>query len=312
MSETTVRVAVVQAGSIPFDTDACVEKVVRLTADATAKGAKLVLFPEAFVAGYPKGLNYGLVVGARDPAGREEFRLYLDSAIKVPGPHTERMGEAAAAGGCYLVVGVIERELGTCYCTVLFFGPDGALLGKHRKLMPTALERMIWGFGDGSTLTAVDSPYGRIGSVICWENYMPMLRMAMYAKDVALYCAPTADDRDTWLPTMRHVALEGRCFVLTACQFLRKRDFPASVRVSLGDAPEAVLMRGGSAIVSPLGRVLAGPHFDGETILTADLDLGDIGRGKFDFDVAGHYARPDVFTLTVNEAPMKAVVKREP
>ena len=312
MNASTVRVAVVQAGSIPFDTDACVEKVVRLTADATAKGAKLVLFPEAFVAGYPKGLNYGLVVGARDPAGREEFRLYLDSAIKVPGPHTERMGEAAAAGGCYLVVGVIERELGTCYCTVLFFGPDGALLGKHRKLMPTALERMIWGFGDGSTLTAVDSPYGRIGSVICWENYMPMLRMAMYAKDVALYCAPTADDRDTWLPTMRHVALEGRCFVLTACQFLRKRDFPASVRVSLGDAPEAVLMRGGSAIVSPLGKVLAGPAFDGETILTADLDLGDIGRGKFDFDVAGHYARPDVFTLTVNETPMKAVVKREP
>ena len=312
MNASTVRVAVVQAGSIPFDTGACVEKVVRLTADATAKGAKLVLFPEAFVAGYPKGLNYGLVVGARDPAGREEFRLYLDSAIKVPGPHTERMGEAAAAGGCYLVVGVIERELGTCYCTVLFFGPDGALLGKHRKLMPTALERMIWGFGDGSTLTVVDSPYGRIGSVICWENYMPMLRMAMYAKDVALYCAPTADDRDTWLPTMRHVALEGRCFVLTACQFLRKRDFPASVRVSLGDAPEAVLMRGGSAIVSPLGKVLAGPAFDGETILTADLDLGDIGRGKFDFDVAGHYARPDVFTLTVNEAPMKAVVKREP
>ena len=312
MNASTVRVAVVQAGSIPFDTDACVEKVVRLTADATAKGAKLVLFPEAFVAGYPKGLNYGLVVGARDPAGREEFRLYLDSAITVPGPHTERMGEAAAAGGCYLVVGVIERELGTCYCTVLFFGPDGALLGKHRKLMPTALERMIWGFGDGSTLTAVDSPYGRIGSVICWENYMPMLRMAMYAKDVALYCAPTADDRDTWLPTMRHVALEGRCFVLTACQFLRKRDFPASVRVSLGDAPDAVLMRGGSAIVSPLGKVLAGPAFDGETILTADLDLGDIGRGKFDFDVAGHYARPDVFTLTVNEAPMKAVVKREP
>jgi nitrilase len=311
MSESTVRVAVVQAGSIPFDTNACVDKVVRLTADAAATGAKLVLFPEAFVAGYPKGLSYGLVVGARDAAGREEFRIYLDSAIEVPGLHTQRMGEAAAAGKCFLVVGVIERELGTCYCTVLFFGPDGALLGKHRKLMPTALERMIWGFGDGSTLTAVDSPWGRIGSVICWENYMPMLRMAMYAKNVALYCAPTADDRDTWLPSMRHVALEGRCFVLTACQFIRKRDFPASVRVSLGDSPDAVLMRGGSAIVSPLGKVLAGPHFDGETILTADLDLAEIGRAKFDFDVAGHYARPDVFTLTVNEAPMKAVVVRD-
>jgi nitrilase len=305
-----VRVAVVQAGSVPFDTEACVDKAVRLTADAAATGAKVVLFPEAFIAGYPKGLSYGLVVGARDPVGREEFRLYLDAAIEVPGIHTLRLGEAAAAAGVYLVIGVIERELGTCYCTVLFFGPDGSLLGKHRKLMPTALERMIWGFGDGSTLTVVDSPYGRIGSVICWENYMPMLRMAMYAKNVALYCAPTADDRDTWLSSMRHVALEGRCFVLSACQFLRRKDFPDTVRVSLGESPDAVLMRGGSAIIGPLGNVLAGPDFEGETILTAELDLGDIGRGKFDFDVAGHYSRPDVFRLIVNEAPMSAVETR--
>ncbi len=306
----SVRVAVVQAGSVPFDSDACVDKAVRLIADAAATGAKLVLFPEAFITGYPKGLNYGLVVGARDPAGREEFRLYLDAAIDVPGAQTQRLGEAAATHGVYVVMGAIERERGTCYCTVLFFAPDGRLAGKHRKLMPTALERMIWGFGDGSTLTVVDSPYGRIGSVICWENYMPMLRMAMYAKNVALYCAPTADDRETWLPTVRHIALEGRCFVLSACQFLRKRDFPPNVRVSLGDTPDAVLMRGGSAIVSPLGKVLAGPHFEGETILTADLDLDDIGRGKFDFDVAGHYSRPDVFQLLVNEAAAPAVVTR--
>ena len=305
-----VRVAVVQAGSVPFDTAACVDKAVRLTADAAATGAKVVLFPEAFIAGYPKGLSYGLVVGARDPVGREEFRLYLDAAIEVPGIHTLRLGEAAAAAGVYLVIGVIERELGTCYCTVLFFGPDGSLLGKHRKLMPTALERMIWGFGDGSTLTVVDSPYGRIGSVICWENYMPMLRMAMYAKNVALYCAPTADDRDTWLSSMRHVALEGRCFVLSACQFLRRKDFPDTVRVSLGESPDAVLMRGGSAIIGPLGNVLAGPDFEGEAILTAELDLGDIGRGKFDFDVAGHYSRPDVFRLIVNEASMSPVETR--
>jgi nitrilase len=309
-SARTLRAAVVQAGSVPFDTDACIDKAIGLTVQAAAAGAKLVILPEAFVPGYPKGLNYGLVVGARDPLGREEFRQYLDAAIAVPGPHTQRLGEAAAAQRCYLVIGVVERELGTCYCTVLFFGPDGALLGKHRKLMPTAMERMIWGFGDGSTLTVIDSPYGRIGAVICWENYMPMLRMAMYAKNVALYCAPTADDRDTWLPSMRHVALEGRCFVLTACQFLRRSDFPASVRVALGDTPDAVLMRGGSAIVSPLGQVLAGPHFDGETILTADLDLDEIGRGKFDFDAAGHYSRPDVFQLIVNEKPMAAVVAK--
>jgi nitrilase len=310
-AETSVKVAVVQAGAVLFDTEACIDKAVQLIGRAAGEGARVILFPEAFVPGYPKGLNYGLVVGARDPIGREEFRLYLDAAIAVPGPQTQRLGDAAQAHGCYVVIGVIERELGTCYCTALFFGPDGALLGKHRKLMPTALERMIWGFGDGSTLTVVDSPYGRIGSVICWENYMPMVRMAMYAKNVALYCAPTADDRDTWLASMQHVALEGRCFVLTACQFFRKRDFPPSVRQSLGDSPDAILMRGGSAIISPLGKVLAGPHYEGETILTATLDLHDIGRGKFDFDVAGHYSRPDIFQLSVNESPQRPVVVKQ-
>ena len=313
MTSTTnmdVRVAVVQAASVPFDTPACVQKAIALIGDAASTGAKVIVFPEAFITGYPKGLNYGLVVGARDEAGREEFRLYLEAAIEVPGPETLLLGKAAASHGCYVVIGVIERELGTCYCTALFFGPNGDLLGKHRKLMPTALERMIWGFGDGSTLTVVESPYGRIGSVICWENYMPMLRMAMYSKNVSLYCAPTADDRDTWLPSMRHVALEGRCFVLTACQFLRRKDLPDTVRVSLGETPDSVLMRGGSAIISPFGKVLAGPHFDGETILTADLDLKEIGRGKFDFDVAGHYSRPDVFQLTVNESPARPVVRK--
>jgi nitrilase len=310
VKETTVRVAVVQAGSVPFDSRSGVDKAIGILAEAAGMGAKVVVFPEAFITGYPKGLNFGLVVGARDPAGREEFRLYMDAAIDVPGPETERLGEAALVHDCYLVIGVIEREGGTCYCTILFFAPDGLLVGKHRKLMPTALERMIWGFGDGSTLTVVDSPYGRIGSVICWENYMPLLRMAMYSKQVALYCAPTADDRDTWLPSMQHIALEGRCFVLTACQFIRKREFPTTVRVLLGSSGDEVLMRGGSAIISPLGRVLAGPCFDSETILTADLDLNDLGRAKFDFDVAGHYARPDVFQLIVNEAPMVPVLTK--
>lgn len=304
----TVRAAVIQAGSVPFNTAACIEKALRLIEEAAEKGAQVVLFPEAFLTGYPKGLTFGLVVGARDPEGRDEFQIYLDAAIAVPGPETRRLGEAAARSGCYVVIGVIEREFGTCYCTVLFFGPDGRLLGKHRKVMPTAQERTIWGFGDGSSLTVVDSPFGRIGSVICWENYMPLLRMAMYSKNVALYCAPTVDDRETWLSSMRHIALEGRCFVLTACQFLSRKDFPDSVRVSLGDGPDSVLIRGGSAIINPLGQVLAGPVFDCETMLLADLDLADIGRGKFDFDVVGHYSRPDIFRLSVNEAPMPPVV----
>jgi nitrilase len=205
----------------------------------------------------------------------------------------------------------MEREFGTQYCTALHFGPDGTLLAKHRKLMPTAGERLAWGFGDGSTLPVIDTPIGRIGSVICWENYMPMLRMAMYSKGVTLYCAPTADDRETWLPTMRHIALEGRCFVLTTCQVVKRRDFPKDYRCTISDDPEAILMRGGAAIIDPLGKLLAGPAFDEEALLTAELDLDDLDRGKFDFDAVGHYARPDIFTLLVNEEPQRAVSSKK-
>jgi len=225
----------------------------------------------------------------------------------VPGPEVDRMAKLAREHRLHLVVGAIERKGGTLYCTVLFFSDEGTYLGKHRKLMPTAAERLVWGFGDGSTLPVLDTRLGRLGAVICWENYMPLLRMAMYSKGVQIYCAPTADDRETWLPTLRHIALEGRCFVLSACQVMRRRDFPENYRCSISDEPDAMLMRGGSTIVDPLGTVLAGPVFDEETLLTAELDLGALARAKFDFDVAGHYARPDIFSLTVNEAPQAAV-----
>ena len=204
---------------------------------------------------------------------------------------------------------MIERDGGTLYCTALFFAPDGRLLGKHRKLMPTAMERLVWGFGDGSTLPVFDTPLGKLGAVICWENYMPLLRMAMYAKGMQLYCAPTADDRDTWLPTMRHVALEGRCFVLSACQFLRRGDCPADYAAIQGDDPTTVLMRGGSCIIGPLGPGAGrAATSTARAILTAELDLGEIARGKYDFDVVGHYARPDVFQLHVNETARPPVV----
>jgi nitrilase len=306
---TAVRAAVVQAAPVVFDTPRTLQKVKDLAADAARRGAQIALFPEAFVSAYPKGLGFGARMGMRSPEGREEFRRYFDSAIAVPGPATEAIGAAARAGRLHLVVGVIERDGGTLYCTALFFGADGRLLGKHRKLMPTALERLVWGFGDGSTLAVVDTPLGRVGAVICWENYMPLLRTAMYAKGVQLYCAPTADDRDTWLPTMRHVALEGRCFVLSACQYLTRGDCPPDYAAIQGDDPKTVLLRGGSCVVGPLGQVLAGPAFDGECILTAELDRDEITRGKYDFDVVGHYARPDVFRLHVNERPACAVVR---
>jgi nitrilase len=300
-----VRAAVVQAAPVAFDRARTLDKLETLAAKAAQQGAELAVFPEAFVSAYPKGLDFGAVVGRRTREGRDQFRRYFESAVEVPGPDVERIGEAARANRLHLVVGVIERDGGTLYCTALFFADDGRLLGKHRKVMPTAAERLVWGFGDGSTLSVFDTRLGRVGAVICWENYMPMLRMAMYSKGVQLYCAPTADDRETWLPTMRHVALEGRCFVLSACQVLRRTDLPPDLPNALG---EGILMRGGSCIVDPAGNVLAGRVFDEEAILTADLDLDEIARGKYDFDVAGHYARPDLFQLSVDERPQKPVV----
>jgi nitrilase len=305
--------AVVQAAPVPFDRDRTLDKLRDLAADAARRGAKLAVFPEAFVSAYPKGLDFGARVGMRTREGREDFRRYFDSAVDVPGPAVDFIARVARENRLHLVIGVIEREIGTLYCTVLFFAPDGRYLGKHRKLMPTAMERLVWGFGDGSTLPVFDTPLGRVGAVICWENYMPLLRTAMYAKNIQLWCAPTADGRKTWIPTMQHVALEGRCFVFSCNQFTRRRDFPADYRAVQGDEPDTVISEGGSCIVSPLGELLAGPNYDGECILTAEIDPGEIARGKYDFDVVGHYARPDVFRLVVNERPQPPVViEREP
>ena len=295
------RVAVVQAAPIAFDVARTMEKVRDLAADARKRGARLAVFPEAFVSAYPRGLGFGATVGSRTQEGREQFRMYWESAIDVPGPRVDELAAIAKSNQAYLVIGVVERDGGTLYCTVLFFGPDGRYLGKHRKLMPTGSERLVWGFGDGSTMPVIETDIGKVGAVICWENYMPLMRAAMYAKGVEIYCAPTADDRDTWLPTMQHVALEGRCFVLSANQFARRRDYPADYNTPFGNDPETVLSRGGSCIIGPLGHILAGPDFSGETILTAEIALDDIARARLDFDAVGHYARPDVFRLTVDE-----------
>lgn len=302
-----VRAAVIQAAPVAFECEATLDKVARLAQEAAAQGVQLAVFPEAFVSAYPRGLSFGATIGNRTSEGRDDFRRYWESSIDVPGPAVDRLGRIAAANRLYLVIGVIEREGGTLYCSVLFFDDRGRYLGKHRKLMPTASERLVWGFGDGSTLPVFDTPLGKLGAVICWENYMPLFRTAMYSKGIQLYCAPTADGRDTWLSTMQHIALEGRCFVLSCNQFARRSDYPADYTTAFGDDPNTVISRGGSCIISPLGEILAGPNFEGEAILTADLDLSDIVRGKYDFDVVGHYARPDVFGLVVNEKPQSAV-----
>ncbi len=208
---------------------------------------------------------------------------------------------------CHLITGF------TLYCSVFFYSPEGEHLGRHRKVMPTALERVVWGYGDGSTLTVLDTRLGRVGAVICWENYMPLLRAAMYSKGIQLYLAPTVDDRESWLSTMRTIALEGRCFVLSACQYLTANAFPPDHPVrENGSDQKKILINGGSCAISPLGRVLLEPVRGAECVNVVECDMGEIVRGKFDFDVVGHYARPDIFQLLVNEskqAPVRVVAK---
>lgn len=306
-----IKAAVIQIGSIPFDAAATVEKVGKHVRAAAAEGAELVVLPEALVSAYPKGVDFGARVGGRLPEGRDAFLRYYDSAIDVPGAETDRLADICREAGVHMVIGVIERDGGTLYCTALFFSPEEGLLGKHRKLMPTAMERLIWGFGDGSTLPVFETSIGRLGSVICWENYMPMLRMAMYGKGIQLYCAPTADDSDGWTASMRHIAREGRCFVFSACQYITRGAFPDDYVPIQGNEPDTVLMRGGSVIVNPLGEILAGPVYGEEATLVAEIDLGDIARGKYDFDVVGHYSRPDIFSLIVDEEPKLPVIGKD-
>ena len=304
-SSSRCRVAVAQVAPAAT-TAAAITTIATIAARAAADDAALLLFPEAYVGGYPRGSDFGALVGGRSEAGRAEYQRYWDAAIDVPGPDCDAIAAVAAEHRLHLVTGVIERGGGTLYCTVLFFAPDGTLLGKHRKLMPTASERLIWGFGNGSTMPVFDTPIGRLGAVICWENYMPLLRAAHYAKGIQLYCAPTADARETWLATMQHIAIEGRCFVLSANLFARRRDYPNAVGAP-SDDPDSVVSRGGSCIVDPFGTVLAGPLVNAEGVLFADIDLGATVRGKYDLDVVGHYARPDVFQLVVNERDTPAV-----
>ncbi len=301
------RVAVVQAGSFVFDTSRTLVSVRSYCDQAATCKAGLAVFPEAFLGGYPKGMDFGARVGSRSAEGREDFRRYWESAIEIPGPEVQALSGIAKGNHLEIVIGVVERAQGTLYCSVLFFGADGELRAKHRKLMPTASERLVWGLGDGSTMPAVKTAFGTLGAAICWENYMPLFRMAMYEKGVNIWCAPTVDDRDVWLATMRHIAVEGRCFVLSACQFLRRSQCPEDYHAIQGDEPDTILISGGSAIVSPLGDVLRGPLRGEEGLLVAEFDEKDVIRGKYDLDVVGHYARPDVFHLAVDEAPKSTV-----
>ncbi len=294
---TTTTIAAVQATPVFLDREATIEKMGRLAKEASGNGAALAVFPEAFVPTYPEW------VWRTTPwADGDWYARFADQSVDVPGPACDAIGAIAAEHGIYVAAGVNERSGGTIYNTLLYFGPDGTLLAKHRKLMPTGGERLAWGQGDGSTLCSIDTPFGRVGGLICWENYMPLARVAMYEQGVDVWLAPTWDNSDVWVPSMQHIAKEGRCYVVGVNTCLRASDVPADLpgRDDIYGGDDDWMSRGNTVIVDPWGDVLAGPLTEQEGILYAEIDLDAIRRSRREFDVVGHYARPDVFQLRVN------------
>ena len=307
----TVNVSVVQDAPVLFQLAQTIEKIGDLTQKATNQQTDLVLFPEAFIPAYPRGLGFGMVVGSRNDSGRDLWQKYWENAVLLDSPEVNLLCKIARQNNVFLSVGLIEKDAvsaNTLFCTQIYIDKTGTIVGVHRKLKPTGSERLIWGEGDGSTLTVVDSGFGKVGGLICWENYMPLARMAIYGKGVQIYLAPTADSRENWQATLKHIACEGRCFVLGCNQYVTKSMYPEDLPMLDELTPMDDLMcLGGSAILSPMGEVLAGPLFGKAGILEAELDMDLIIKAKMDFDVTGHYARPDIFQLTVNESTQKTV-----
>lgn len=301
------RLGALQLGADPAGTAATLATILSYRDAIAAARLDLLVLPEAVLGGYPKGSDFGVRLGYRTAPGREAFRRYWEQAITMDGPEVTALCDLARDCGTALVVGAIERAGATLYCVALFIDATGTFIGRHRKLMPTAAERLVWGQGDGSTLTVMDTAAGKVGSAICWENYMPLLRTAMYAKGIDIWCAPTVDERDIWHASMRHIACESRCFLVTACQYQPPATEAQGAPITLRDrAEDEAMIRGGSCIISPYGDVLAGPLYGAEGLLTAEIDRAEIIRARFDLDATGHYARPDVFTLTVDERATRA------
>jgi nitrilase len=290
-----VKVACVQAEPVVLDKAATIDKLEGLVSEAAGEGARLALFPETFIPVYPSSRWVRFLAGGGD--GKTTFGRLARESVEVPGPDTERLGAIAREHSIRLAVGVNERAGGTLYNALLVFGPDGTLDIHHRKLMPTNHERLVWGLGDGGGLEAVETELGRVGGLICWENLMPLARFALYQSGVEIYLAPTAEDEETWHISIRHIARESRSFVLSCCVFQRASSYPDDVQLADGDE---LVGRGGSAILAPDGSYLAGPLWDEEGILYAELDPQVLYEERQRFDAAGHYHRPDVLSLKVS------------
>jgi nitrilase len=307
-----VKVAAVQAAYVLMNQEACVDKAVSLLHQAAEAGAGIVVFPEVFIPGNPIWID---TVPIWEGDG-DWYALLVDQAVVVPSAVTDTLAAAARETGTYLVIGVDEREPHgtTIYNATLYFGPDGTLLGRHRKLMPTGSERTVWGMGDGSTLPVVDTPYGRLSGLTCWENYMPLTRFYVYSLGVDIWTAPTLAPGDAWIATMRHIAREGRCYVIgvNPCMHLDQipAEFPHHDRVRRADQ-DAWVEPGNSVIIDPAGSILAGPARHEETILYADIDLAAVRAARRYFDPVGHYHRPDIFQLHVDTRARPPIVLHE-
>jgi nitrilase len=300
--ERAVNVACVQAEPVILDREATLDKLEQLAAEAAGNGAELVVFPETFVSVYPSSRWAKAFAGWENPGAKQVFAQIAQSSIAVGSPAERRLGAAAREFGIWLVTGVNEVEPeqpGTIYNSLLYHSPDGELALHHRKLVPTNHERLVWGQGDGRGLHAVETGFGRIGGLICWENYMPLARFAVYASGVEIYIASTADDGDLWQPTLVHIARESRAYVVAPCHFQRASSYPADFPLASELQGAGLLGRGGSAILAPDGSYLAGPLYDEEGILYAELDPSTLLAERQRFDPVGHYNRPDVLQLTV-------------
>lgn len=300
------RVAVVQAAPVMFDKAACVDKALALTAEAATNGAELIVFPELFIPCYPYGMSFGFTVGRREEPGRRDWKLYYDNSVLVPGAETRALAGAAKAAGAWLSIGVSERTLesATLYNTNLIFSPEGELVSVHRKLKPTGAERVVWGEADRGYFPVADTPWGPMGSLICWESYMPLARVALYEKGVTLYLSPNTNDNEEWQATIRHIAIEGHCYFINCDMFFTRDMYPAALteqaKEEIARLPE-LTCRGGSCVADPFGHYVTEPVWDREEIIYADLDMQKVPASRMEFDACGHYARPDVLKLQIND-----------
>lgn len=305
---TKLQIAAVQAAPRVFNRAETLVRFQHWLGEARSAGADLVVFPETFLGGYPKGVDFGARVGLRQPEGRDLFRLYFENAFARDSEAFTTVCKLVADAGINAVIGLVEPVGDTLHCAAATLNRQGDIVGWRRKLQPTAMERIIWGMGDGSTMKVAETDIGRISATICWENYMTLLRAHMFQQRTQIYTAPTVDDRPVWVPSMQMIALEGRCFVVSACQYMTRADVADGVAYDAlqGNDGDTVLINGSSTIISPLGEILAEPVYGKAALVTAEIDLDDIPRAKFDMDNAGHYARPDIFELRADLTPRLA------